>query len=94
MPVNTALAFPDFGGHEHETSITVTQFFCETISRMGTQVFKAAWSTQDGLDRRDVPQLFLPPEAEAVAGRTDGRWYLSYGFQQYVYHDPADPRQG
>lgn len=60
----------------------------------GTQVLKAAFSTQDGLDLADVPQLLLPPESSAVAGREDGRWFLSYGFQQYLFQNPADPRQG
>ena len=60
----------------------------------GFQFFKAAFSTQDGLDLADVPELFLPPEAEAIAGRKDGRWFLSYGFQQYLYQNAADPRQG
>ncbi|MEQ1718676.1 MAG: carbohydrate porin [Hyphomicrobium sp.] len=189
LPVNTALALPNIGGFEHDTSIIVTQIFSEQVSLTagkfnmqdvlakvpliggggvdtfmntglalpitgitppyvlganltvktepavfsffvydprnaqswdvienpfadgtvvlgsvtvpikpfglsGFQVFKAAFSTQDGLDLADVPELFLPPEAEAVAGRNDGRWFLSYGFQQYLYQNADDPRQG
>lgn len=189
LPVNTALAFPDFGGHDHDTSIVVTQYFSEQVSLSagkfnmqdvlaktpliggggldtfmntglalpvtgitppyvlgatltiktapaiysvfiydprnaqdweviespfsdgttvlgsvtipvkpfgltGFQTFKGAWSTQDGLNLADVPQLLLPPEIQGVVGRRDGRWYLSYAFQQYLYQSAAQPQQG
>ena len=189
LPVNSGLKFPDFGGFDHDTSITVTQVFNERVSLSagkfnmldvlsktpllggggldtfmnvglalpvtgitppyvlganltiktdpavfslfvhdprnaqtwdvietpfsdgtvvlgsitvpvkpfglsGFQSVKAAFSTQDGLNLADVPLLFLPPEAETIAGRKDGRWYFGYAFQQYLYQDPANPQNG
>lgn len=54
---------------------------------------KAAYSTQDGFDLNDIPELALPPEAQNFSHRKS-RWYLAYSFQQYLYQDPSNPGRG
>ena len=60
----------------------------------GFQNFKAAFSTQEGIDFNSIPELALPPEAGGSLQRKDGRWYFAYSFQQYLYQSPANPQQG
>ena len=62
--------------------------------RPGFQAVRAVYSSQRGLDLNDIPQLALPPEAEAAAGETSGRWYLAYSFQQYLFQQAQDPGKG
>ncbi len=53
----------------------------------GFQGLRAVYSSQRGLDLNDIPQLTLPPEADAVIGEKSGYWYLAYSFQQYLSYD-------
>jgi porin len=53
----------------------------------GFQGLRAVYSSQRGLDLNDIPQLALPPEAEAVIGEKSGYWYLAYSFQQYLSYN-------
>ena len=62
--------------------------------RRGTHSVRGVYSTEEGVDLRDVPQLQLPPELR-VAPRTQAEpWYLSYSFQQYLQHNADDPSKG
>ena len=45
-----------------------------------------AYSTQDELDLRDVPQLALPEISEAILREKDEKYHASYSFQQYLFH--------
>lgn len=60
----------------------------------GFQNLRGVYSTQEGIDLRDVPQLQLPPELRDETGKQDPYWYFSYSFQQYLHHDDTDPSRG
>lgn len=60
----------------------------------GFQGVRGVYSTQRGLDLNDIPQLALPPEAEAVVGEKSRYWYLAYSFQQYLFQHGANPGKG
>ncbi len=58
---------------------------------------RGVYSTREGLDLTDIPQLLLPPgsggTAEAALTK-DGYWYFSASVQQYLYQDPNNPTVG
>lgn len=62
-----------------------SRFFEQT----GKHVFSAAYSTQNGIDLADIPQLVLP--GTPAPGSKSNRWYLSYSFEQSLWRDPTDP---
>jgi porin len=43
---------------------------------------KGYYSTQDGFDLNNLPQLQIPPSMRGPIGDADNYWYLSYGYQQ------------
>jgi len=55
---------------------------------------RGVYSTQEGIDLRDLPQLVLPPEAEQELGTRSGYWFFSYAFQHFLFQDEADPSRG
>ncbi|MEE4603908.1 MAG: carbohydrate porin [Desulfobacteraceae bacterium] len=55
---------------------------------------RGVYSTQDGIDLRDIPQLLLPPEAERELGTRSGYWFFSYAFQHFFFQDETDPSRG
>ena len=57
----------------------------------GKHVFTAAYSTQDGLDFRDIPELIIP--GGPPPGNQNHRWYFAYGFEQTLWQDAADPKK-
>ncbi|MFO1089435.1 MAG: carbohydrate porin [Hyphomicrobiales bacterium] len=59
----------------------------------GWQNLRVAYSTQDGFDFEDIPQLILPPETRDIETK-DGSWYIGYSFQQYLVQEDADPTRG
>ncbi|MEQ1739874.1 MAG: carbohydrate porin [Methyloglobulus sp.] len=61
------------------------------FGRSGKHVFSAAYSTQNGIDFADIPQLLLP-EAPPPGNKGD-RWYLSYAFEQSLWRDAVDPQK-
>ena len=62
-----------------------SNFFAQT----GKHIFSAAYSTQNGLDFADIPQLLIPnaPPPDSKSGR----WFLSYAFEQSLWRDSTDP---
>ncbi|WP_417686351.1 carbohydrate porin [Roseibium sp.] len=62
--------------------------------RSGFHTFRGVYSTQEGYDLRDIPQLGLPPELQDEPRKKANPWYLSYAFQQYLFHDPDNPGKG
>jgi porin len=62
-----------------------SNFFEQT----GKHVFSAAYSTQNGIDFADLPQLILP--GAPPLGTKHNRWYLSYAFEQSLWRDKVDP---
>lgn len=59
----------------------------------GVQGLKFAYSTQDGFNLEEVPELALPPEA-AQFSRKNNRWYAAWSFQQYLHQDESDLKKG
>jgi len=55
---------------------------------------RGVYSTQDGIDLRDIPQLKLPPEAGSELGTRSGYWFFSYAFQHFLFQDDADSSRG
>lgn len=55
---------------------------------------RGVYSTQDGIDLTDIPQLILPPEAENELGSRSGYWFFSYAFQHFLFQDEADASLG
>jgi len=56
--------------------------------------FRGVYSTQEGIDLRDIPQLKLPPEAERELGTRSGYWFFSYAFQYFLFQDEVDASRG
>jgi len=66
----------------------------QIFGRRGFQNVRGVYSTQEGIDLRDVPQLLLPPELRNEPRKKSRYWYFSYAFQQYLFHDESDPSRG
>jgi len=60
----------------------------------GFQSLRGVYSTQEGIDLRDVPQLELPPELRDEPRTKQPYWYFSYSFQQFFYQSKIDPSKG
>lgn len=58
---------------------------------------RGVYSSLDGLNLDNIPQLILPPADGAAAEAEltkDGYWYVSANMQQYLYQDPNNPAVG
>jgi porin len=58
---------------------------------------RGVYSSLDGFNLANLPQLILPPgEAGPAEGALtkDGYWYVSASVQQYLYQDPSNPAVG
>jgi porin len=74
------------------TSLSVT-FPVKPGGLMGFYSLRGVYSTKDGLDLADVPQLILPPEAQDIETK-DGYWFASASVQQYLWQDAENPAEG
>jgi porin len=88
----------DSGVIEHPFADGVTTSLSVTVpveigGLKGYQGVRGVYSTLQGLDLNNIPQIVLPPESQDIETK-DGYWYFSYSFQQYLVQDPADPRVG
>lgn len=54
---------------------------------------RGVYSSKEGLDLADVPQLLLPPEAQGSLTK-EGYWYFSASMQQYLFQDADNPSVG
>jgi porin len=59
------------------------------MGRKSRHIFSAAYSTQDGVDFDDIPELLLP--RSTPTGSRDNRWFLSYAVEQTVWRDASAP---
>jgi porin len=75
------------------TSLSAT-FPVKVHGRSGFHTVRGVYSTEDGIDLRDVPQLGLPPELQDEPRSKSGPWYLQYSFQQFLHQSEADPSKG
>lgn len=48
-------------------------------------------TSKRGLNLEDIGDLLLPPESERVLGEKRGGWFVKYAFQQFLWHDAANP---
>ncbi len=58
---------------------------------------RGAYSSLDGLNLKNIPQLILPPEDVGPAEEAltkEGYWYFSASVQQFLYQDPTNPAVG
>jgi len=55
----------------------------------GYHTFSVSANNKEGLNLRDIPDLFLPPEAEAVVGNKQGAWHVKYTVQQFLRQDAS-----
>lgn len=59
------------------------------LGRKSRHIFSAAYSTQDGVDFDDIPDLVLP--RSTPPGNRDNRWFLSYALEQTLWRDESVP---
>ena len=52
-----------------------------------------AYSTQNGIDLADLPQLALPPESQETLDRKENRYYISYAFEQTLWRSASNPKK-
>ncbi len=60
----------------------------------GSHSVHGVYSSEEGVDLNDIPQLALPPELRDDVGTKQGYWYLSYSFHQYFWQSSVDPTKG
>jgi porin len=60
----------------------------------GSHSLRGVYSTQEGVDLNDIPQLALPPELRDDLGTKKGYWYAAYSFHQYLWQSSANPKKG
>jgi porin len=54
---------------------------------------RGVYSSKEGLDLADVPELALPPESQSIQTK-EGYWYASVSAQQYLWQTEANPAVG
>jgi porin len=59
----------------------------------GSHSLRGVYSTQEGVNLKDIPQLVLPPELRDDVGTKQGYWYVSYSFHQNLWQDSKDPKK-
>ena len=84
------LKHPFKDGVTTSLSITVP---VEIAGRRGYQGVRGVYSTINGTNFSDIPDLILPPASQDI-GTIDGYWFASYSFQQYLVEDEQDPSRG
>jgi porin len=60
---------------------------------MGFYGVRGVYSTKDGLDLADIPEMALPPESQSIQNK-GGYWFASVSAQQYLWQDPQNPAVG
>jgi porin len=74
------------------TSVSVT-VPVDIAGRSGYHSVRGVYSTVDGTNFSDIPDLMLPPESRDI-GTIDGYWFASYAVQQILVQDAEDPTKG
>ncbi len=59
----------------------------------GYHTLRAVYSTAEGFNFDEVPQLFLPPGSQTKLTRR-GYYFASYALQQFLWQDPDNPGRG
>jgi porin len=63
------------------------------LQRSGKHVLTAIWSSQDGINLRNLPDVNLPAGSADRLSKTRERYYFSYAFEQTLGRSQADPRK-
>ena len=74
------------------TSLSAT-FPVKIAGLLGYQGLRGTYSTLEGADLANIPQLILPPGDQIITTK-QGYWHLAYSFQQYLWQSKDDPKQG
>ena len=75
------------------TALTIT--FPTKISGLpGFYTVRGVYSTKEGLNLAQIPDLIGLPTASEDDLKKKGYWYLAGSFQQYLYEDSARPGNG
>jgi len=61
------------------------------LGRKSRHIFSAAYSTQNGVDFNDIPDLVLP--RSTPPGNRDNRWHLSYAWEHTLWRDESVPKR-
>jgi porin len=69
------------------------QLVSQWFQRSGKHVLTAIWSSQDGIDLRNLPDVNLPAGSADRLSKTRERYYFSYAFEQTLWRSQADPRK-
>ncbi len=59
----------------------------------GYHTLRFVYSTADGFNFDEVPQLFLPSKSQTKLTK-QGYYFASYSLQQFLWQDPANPGRG
>ena len=59
----------------------------------GYQTLRGVYSTAEGFNFDDAPQLILPPELQTKLTK-QGYYFGSYAMQQFLWQDPDNPGRG
>lgn len=82
--------------HPFEDGVTTSLSVTVPVTIDGKPGFhgvRGVYSTLNGSDFRDIPDLILPGGTQEL-GTIDGYWFASYSFQQYLVVDDQDPQRG
>lgn len=60
----------------------------------GFQSIKGYYSTQEGYNLENLPQLYLPSDIQELVGDSKNYWYVSYAFQQLLFPIDGQPEKG
>jgi porin len=66
----------------------------EIAGLRGYYSVRGVLSNAEGIDLRDIPAIPVPPEYQEQIGTVEDPWYVSFNAQQYLWHNPEDPRKG
>lgn len=65
----------------------------KTFGHNATHTIAATFSTMEGTDLDDVPQVILPPGLQRIGTRR-GSFNINYTYEQYFFRNPKNPAEG
>lgn len=75
------------------TALTIT-LPTKVAGLSGFYSLRGVYSTKEGLDLAQIPELISLPPGSEDSLQKQGYWYVGANFQQYLYEDPAHPGAG
>ncbi len=83
----------NWGGDGITTRAAVTVPL-KIAGRVGFHTLQGVYSTKEGVDFRDIPDIVLPSDPPAGLGTKQGSYWMSYSVQQYLWQHPDIPGAG